>query len=108
MVKGAGVADNMILSSIISSLAALAALALAPKMVAFICQPEARLSEGTLPDSLVFIFPGRDAELSQILHQLNMHSATRQRQTRPAAFRRLRCGSGYYNGARGCGGVSKR
>lgn len=72
--------DNMLLSSIINSLAGLAALALAPKWwpsSLLLCQPGARLSEGTLPDSLVFISPRRDAEVSEILNQLNMHSVTR-------------------------------
>ena len=72
--------DSMILSSLISSLAGLAALALAPKWLpspSLLCQPRARMSEGTLADSLVFISPSRDAEVSQILNQLNMHSVTR-------------------------------
>ncbi len=72
--------DNMMLSSIISWLAGLAALAPAPKWLPsslLLCQPGARLSEWTLPGSMVFISPRRDAEVSQILNQLNMHSVTR-------------------------------
>lgn len=70
----------MVLSSIISSLAVLTACALALKWLSsslLLCQPGARLSSGTIPDSLVFIFPRRDAEVSQILNQLNKHSVTK-------------------------------
>lgn len=61
--------------SIISLLTGLAALALAPKGLPsslLLFQPEARLSEGTLHDNLVFISPRTDAEVSQFRNQLNM------------------------------------